>query len=79
MTDEPEPLNEWVVSELSRTKDALRDLARRHEEVVNRLAEVCRRNDKMQAAGNKLRAIILDFDIDGFDQGAIDEWDDANV
>lgn len=86
MTDEPEEetLNEWVVSELSRTMDSLRDLARRHEEVLNHLADVCRRNDKMEAAGQLLINAIYhvtcatEEEQDRFNH-AIQKWGEANV
>lgn len=57
-----EPLNEWIVSEWSRTQDALKDLMRRHEEILNHLADVCRRNDKMEQAGDFLCSVLLNID-----------------
>jgi hypothetical protein len=55
------PLDEWVVDELTRTRDALSDLMERHENIVNHLADVCRRNDKMQAAGDALVQLLHDM------------------
>ena len=67
MTDEPQdmdlpPLNEWIVDELTRTQDSLRDLMRRHEEIVNHLADVCKRNDRMREAGDALVSLLLNVD-----------------
>ena len=79
-----EPLNEWVVSELSRVRDALADLTRRHEEVLNHLADVCRRNDKMQAVGNAMRDMLELWYSEGDSDPAevdklIQKWSEANV
>ena len=83
MSDEPEEetLNEWVVSELSRTMDALRDLAQRHEQIVNHLADVCRRNDRMEQAGGYLAAMLNTVPLpnDEFIEEAIQRWRESNV
>lgn len=89
MTNNPEtgPLNEWLFDEYIKVKDALADLTRRHEEIVNHLADVCRRNDRMQEAGDRLVSLIawitqrlpqgskLDVDVDA----VIQNWGDTNV
>lgn len=80
------PINEWVVVELSRTKDTLADLAIRHENIVNRLADVCRRNDRMQEIGNLMRDLLSEVAADrasaleaGAIQFAIQMWGEANA
>lgn len=75
-----EPLNEWVVSEWSRVLDQLRDLMRRHEEIVNHLADVCRRNDRMRSAGDNLVSLLSQHEIEeGKIELAIQEWGEANT
>lgn len=88
MSDDPfdgQPLNEYIVDEWMRTKAALDDLIQRHEKIVNHLADVCRRNDKMQSAGNRMRDVLLDnFGADPPDplavcDEAIQKWTEANT
>lgn len=52
------PLNEWVVDELTKTRDALSDLMERHEDILNRLSGVCRKNDELRAAGVELAVFV---------------------
>lgn len=52
------PLNEWVVDELTRTRDTLSDLMERHERILNNLAAVCRENDELRAAGTELSSFV---------------------
>jgi hypothetical protein len=73
------PLNEWLFDEYIRVKDALTDLSRRHEEIVNHLVDVCRRNDRMLAAGNDLRDHLLQFSRQHGVEEAIQKWGEANV
>lgn len=76
-----EPLNEWVVSELTRTQTALRDLIERHEIVVDNYAKVCQQNDKMRSAGDKLRDLLIDHEViaDPRVDDALQKWNEANV
>ena len=52
------PLNEWVVDELTRTREDLKDLAQRHDDILNRLTGVCRNNDELRAAGVELSSFV---------------------
>jgi len=76
------PLNEWLFDEYIRVKDALADLTRRHEEIVNTLADICRRNDRMQAAGDALVTFLSETPVTA-GSARIDEliqkWGEANV
>jgi hypothetical protein len=76
-----EPLNEWVVSELTRTQTALRDLIERHENVVNNYARVCQQNDKMRQAGTSLRDLLIEHEViaDSRVDDALQKWNEANL
>lgn len=86
-----QPLNEWLFDEYIAKKDALNDLITRHENLLNHLADVCRRNDRMQTAGDELAsyleqgdALIAFLQSDPSDQNnfvakAIQKWRESNV
>jgi hypothetical protein len=79
------PLNEWRFDEYIRTKDALADLIRRHEQIINTLADVCRRNDRMRGVGDEMvdcidrLAVTLNADQQNHLDGVIQKWREANV
>lgn len=81
------PLNEWVVTELTKTRDALSDLMERHENILHHLTDVCRRNDRMRQAGDALVTLIHEYpglgpEFDPLQQQidtAIQKWGEANV
>lgn len=77
-------INEWLLDEYIAKRDALTDLTRRHEEIVNTLADICRRNDRMLAVGNKMAEILncaankdpwVSEEIDKI----LQQWGEANV
>ena len=91
MASNEEIVNEWLLTEYGRMKEQLLDLAQRHETIVNTLADVCRRNDRMQAAGDKMRD-LLDLahpivanahedviELPKLIDEAIQKWGEANV
>ena len=97
MTEEEKPfqLNEWIFDEYIRYKEQLVELAQRHDDILNRLTEVCRRNDELRAAGIELSTFVgeliqrvqcippenIDYEIQLVKDAkkALDRWREANV
>ena len=87
MSDEFD-INEYLLDENTHLKALLKasqwNLAavmQRHEGILNTLVDVCRRNDRMQVAGECLRTLLEDYDLAGdiLVGEAIQKWTEANV
>ena len=82
MSDQPDgmdlpPLNEWVVDEMVRTKEALTDLISRHQSLLDYLSALARKNDALRAAGRELKAIIHEGYVLTTNDGLIERIDRA--
>jgi hypothetical protein len=82
------PINEWIAGELARIKEQLvasernlQDLIERHVIVVDNYARVCNQNDRLRAAGEDLRTLLIEHETitDPRVDEALKKWGNAHV